>query len=138
MIPTKNRVFFAICPFCSEGYPNCQESFRNQNVVCTKCYKAFKLVEFLSDTEKQTLARQMKELMATVGKQHTDFNKEMKKTESKLQDKHPSSSLQNDVIPCTEKLQLKDQKKDIIAELQKDKKVLQKNMKILQICITNK
>ena len=63
--------------------------------------------------------------MATVGKQHTEFNNEMKKTESKLQDKHPSSSLQNDVIPCTEKLQLKDQKKDIIAELRQNKKVLQ-------------
>ena len=57
----------------------------------------------------------MKELMATIGKQHTDFNKEMKKIESKLQDKHPSWPLQNNVTPCIEKLQLKDQKKDIIA-----------------------
>ena len=46
--------------------------------------------------------------MATIGKQNTDFNNEMKKMGSKLQDKHPSSFLQNDAIPCTEKFQLKD------------------------------
>jgi len=43
--------------------------------------------------------------MEKFGQQHTNFNKEMKKKESKLQDKCPSSPLQNDVIKCTEKLQ---------------------------------
>lgn len=45
--------------------------------------------------------------------------------ESKLQDKRSSSPLQNDVIQCTYKFQLKDQKKDRIAKLQENKKVLQ-------------
>ena len=82
--------FFVLCPFCSEGYPNFQESFRNQNVVCTKCYKTFTLVKLLIDADKKLLARNMRQLMASY--------KEMKKTESLFQVERLSSPPQNDVI----------------------------------------
>jgi formylmethanofuran dehydrogenase subunit E len=55
MNSTKNSGFFAKCPFCAEEYYNCRESFRNQNVVCTKCYKTFPLIEFQNDTNSHEL-----------------------------------------------------------------------------------
>ena len=123
MSSIKNNGFFALCPFCSKGYPNCQESFRNQNVVCTKCYKSFTLVELFSDADKQLIARKMSKLMARY--------KETKKTESTFQVESPSSPPQNDVIQCTEQVQLKDQEKGKITKSQQNKKALEHEHKNL-------
>lgn len=47
--------------------------------------------------------------------------------------KRPSLPLQNDVIQCTEELQLKDQKKDKIAKLRQNKKLLQQEYEDLAV-----
>ena len=135
MHSTKNRGFFSKCSFCLEEYSNCQESFRNQNVVYENCHKTFTLVEYQSDAQKQSLEGDMKfreginQLIATFEHQHTNFNKGLKKIKFNLQVEHPTLLLKDDVIQCTEKLQLEDQEnshikslEDKIAKLQQNKK----------------
>jgi hypothetical protein len=54
MISTRNSGFFVKCPFCAEEHHNCRESFKNQNVVFTKCHQIFTLIEYQNNTQKSS------------------------------------------------------------------------------------
>lgn len=57
--------------------------------------------------------------------------KERKRMDSFFHSLHPSSLPQNDVIQCTEKVQLKDQENDKIAKIQQSNEVLERKHKNL-------